>query len=58
MLLFIDQNKVVPSYISTGCDTKCTDLSQPPPVFLSIAELYFLVVVFCLISLFKWTIGH
>lgn len=58
MLSVIDGNEAVLPYISRRCDTKRTDLSQPPPVLLFTVQLYLLVVVFCSISLCKWTTGH
>lgn len=39
MLLLEDGNKAVLPYIR-GCDTKCTDLSQLPPVPIFTAQLY------------------
>lgn len=58
MLSVIDGNKAVLPYISRRSDTKCTDLSQPPPVLLFTVQLYLLVVVFCSVSFCKWTTGH
>lgn len=56
MLSVIDGNKAVLPYISRRSDTKCTDLSQPPPVLLFTVQLYLLVVVFCSVSFCKWAL--